>query len=47
LLRAGLKSDMAFDWDGSDGGVNEPLDARRELCFNGLKHNDSPKRRAG
>jgi serine/threonine protein kinase len=43
LLRAG---DMAFDWDGEDGGVDEQLGTRRE-CFDGLKHNKSPKRRSG
>ena len=46
LLRAGLRSDMAFDWDGSDGGVDEQLGARRE-CFDGLKHNKSPKHCSG
>jgi serine/threonine protein kinase len=47
LSRAGLKSDTAFDWDESDGRVDEPLSARRELRFDRLKHINSPKWRAG
>ena len=44
LSRAGLQSDMAFDWD---GGVNEPLSARRELCSERLRDINSPERRTG
>jgi len=47
LSRAGPGSNTAFDWDNADGDVNEWLYAGRELCFDGFKHNNSPKRRAG
>jgi serine/threonine protein kinase len=40
LSLAGLKSDTAFDWNGSGDDVNEQLGAS-------VKHSNTPKRRAG
>jgi serine/threonine protein kinase len=45
LSRAGLQNDTPFDWDNSDRDEDER--PKRELCFDGPKHSNFPKRRVG